>query len=307
MSYILDALKKSESERQRQSGPALFEVKLAPPRHRFAIWAVPLGALLAVNLLVIGWMLSRGAGSRTTPSPAQTSAAATAPAITPAVTPAVAAAAGATDLPRPAPAPATPAPSVPSPVSPMTRFGAMPSGAPPSQTAAGGMPSGETTASAGAGSAPPAGEASPDDAHQSPETSGEPGVSPDDLAPAVEPRRASTDASALRPAQPGSDESARHPTQPAPGVIRSTSSGLPTYQDAAASPGAGIPQLRLDFHVYSTEASERFVFVNMQLLHEGDSLPSGVHVEHITPDGAILSYRGREFVLQKPLGRASGG
>src|SRR5205823_4881514 len=31
MSFILDALKKSESDRQRRSGPALFEVKVAPP------------------------------------------------------------------------------------------------------------------------------------------------------------------------------------------------------------------------------------------------------------------------------------
>ena len=34
MSFILDALKKSESDRQRQSGPALFEVKVAAPRTR---------------------------------------------------------------------------------------------------------------------------------------------------------------------------------------------------------------------------------------------------------------------------------
>ena len=33
MSFILDALKKSESDRQRQSGPALFEVKVAPQKN----------------------------------------------------------------------------------------------------------------------------------------------------------------------------------------------------------------------------------------------------------------------------------
>jgi hypothetical protein len=32
MSFILDALKKSETDRQRENGPALFEVKVAPPR-----------------------------------------------------------------------------------------------------------------------------------------------------------------------------------------------------------------------------------------------------------------------------------
>ena len=34
MSFILDALKKSENERQKASGPALFEVKVAPPASR---------------------------------------------------------------------------------------------------------------------------------------------------------------------------------------------------------------------------------------------------------------------------------
>ena len=32
MSFILDALKKSETDRQRASAPALFEVKVATPR-----------------------------------------------------------------------------------------------------------------------------------------------------------------------------------------------------------------------------------------------------------------------------------
>ena len=35
MSFILDALKKSENDRQRQASPALFEVKVAAPRRRF--------------------------------------------------------------------------------------------------------------------------------------------------------------------------------------------------------------------------------------------------------------------------------
>ena len=40
MSFILDALKKSETDRQRQSAPALFEVKVAAPRRRFPLWAI---------------------------------------------------------------------------------------------------------------------------------------------------------------------------------------------------------------------------------------------------------------------------
>ncbi len=59
MSFILDALKKSESDRQRQSGPALFEVKVAPPRSRLPLWAVAIGLLLAVNLVIVAWMVLR--------------------------------------------------------------------------------------------------------------------------------------------------------------------------------------------------------------------------------------------------------
>jgi general secretion pathway protein B len=59
MSFILDALKKSENDRQRQSAPALFEVKVAAPRRRFPLWAIGLGALLGINMLVLVWVLLR--------------------------------------------------------------------------------------------------------------------------------------------------------------------------------------------------------------------------------------------------------
>jgi len=59
MSFILDALKKSESDRQRQSGPSLFEVKVAPPRRTLPIWAVAIAVLLGINVIVVSWMLLR--------------------------------------------------------------------------------------------------------------------------------------------------------------------------------------------------------------------------------------------------------
>ena len=59
MSFILDALKKSETDRQRQNGPALFEVRVAPPRNGLPLWAMGLAGLLAVNLLIVGWVLLR--------------------------------------------------------------------------------------------------------------------------------------------------------------------------------------------------------------------------------------------------------
>src|SRR2546423_9445845 len=78
MSFILDALKKSESDRQRHSGPALFEVRVAPPRTGLPLWAIAVAALLLVNLAIVMWMLWRQPAARTadTPPPAPASAAA---------------------------------------------------------------------------------------------------------------------------------------------------------------------------------------------------------------------------------------
>lgn len=53
MSLILDALKKSENERQAQGQPAMFEIRVAPPKARFPVWAVLVGLLLGVNLIVL--------------------------------------------------------------------------------------------------------------------------------------------------------------------------------------------------------------------------------------------------------------
>ena len=61
MSFILDALKKSENERQKQSGPALYEVKVAAPARRFPVWAVVVGALLGVFLLRERMTILKGA------------------------------------------------------------------------------------------------------------------------------------------------------------------------------------------------------------------------------------------------------
>jgi len=57
MSFILDALKKSESERHRNSGPVLMDVRIAPPRRRLPLWAWIIVAVLGINLLILAWLL----------------------------------------------------------------------------------------------------------------------------------------------------------------------------------------------------------------------------------------------------------
>lgn len=72
MSFILDALKKSEAERQRQAGPALMEVRVIPPKRRFPFGWVALSILLGANLWVLVWLMLRNPSS----PPASTAAAA---------------------------------------------------------------------------------------------------------------------------------------------------------------------------------------------------------------------------------------
>jgi general secretion pathway protein B len=230
MSFILDALKKSESDRQRQGGPALFEVKVAAPRHALPSWAVAVAVLFVANLAVVGWLLLRRtaipAESPPPPAPVARAQAGPAPA---------------------QPAPAAAAPAVTPPAHSATT--------PPAPTPA------EGTAASGAAE---------------PNSAAEPASNPDDFAPAAEP--------------PPSAGLGR--------VKRGTDAGVPLYMQLAATPGTQLPQLRLDLHAYAERAEDRWVLINMHKLHEGDSL-EGVHVERITPDGAVLSYQGSEFLLTR--------
>ena len=232
MSFILDALKKSESDRQRQSGPALFEVKVAPPRRMLPLWALAIGALLAVNAVIVGWILLRH------PRAEAASVSVTAP---PAAAPQAATAAA---------PPAAQAQQQPLVIAP-------PAGAAPQGLA---VPASASLPPA----APPAGGAGSDEPN------------PEDYAPAQEP-----------PPLKGSH------------VQRGTAEGVPLYQEASAAPGAHIPALRLDLHVYADRPQDRFVMINMRKLREGDALPEGVRVETITTDGAVLSYNGARFLLTR--------
>jgi general secretion pathway protein B len=245
MSFILDALKKSETDRQRQGGPALFEVKVAPPRSGLPAWAVAVVVLFIANLAVVGWLLLRR------PAPA--------PQITPAAVPATPTAA------PPAPAAATQGAVAP----PATTAPAPSTSSPASAPASAPAPSRETMSrngGTGAAAATESGAAAPEASDQ--------GANPDDYAPAAEPA----------------------PTGNLGRVKRGTDSGVPLYQQLAATPDTQVPQLHLDLHAYADRAEDRWVMINMHKLHEGDSL-EGVHVDHITPEGAVLSYQGSQFLL----------
>lgn len=56
-----------------------------------------------------------------------------------------------------------------------------------------------------------------------------------------------------------------------------------------------IPRRKISVHVYSETASSRFIIINSKKLGEGGQTQDGLKVDEIRPDGAILSYRGRRF------------
>jgi general secretion pathway protein B len=97
MSFILDALRKSELERQRQSGPSIAELPVARDDRRLPRALLAIGLLLVVNVGVLLFFLLRDTGAAPPPVDATSTAApvvaapiATAPAPAPAeVTPPV--------------------------------------------------------------------------------------------------------------------------------------------------------------------------------------------------------------------------
>jgi general secretion pathway protein B len=266
MSFILDALRKSEHARQRQTGPGLAEVPVAPTKPRTNVWATAAVALLVVNLLAVGILLLRRAQKEdAAASIVQTAAA-----------PAV----------NPAPVPATPALSAPPPTAgtPVTQ-GAAPVRAPidePAGPAArnpladevGGASSDIETASRSAASAVPAGP------------------------PAVVKNGAVRRGGSVvyAPVPEASDlPYSPPPAQPAVQQAAPQAAVMPNADEVSAR--GGVAALHLDLHVYATQPQQRFIFVNSRKYKEGDTLAEGPVVEQITPDGAVLNFRGSRFKL----------
>jgi general secretion pathway protein B len=69
VSFILEALKRSENERQRQTGPGIAASPEGGGEQRRSPWLVVIGVLLLINLGVLGFLITRPGG---TPAPAAT-------------------------------------------------------------------------------------------------------------------------------------------------------------------------------------------------------------------------------------------
>lgn len=217
MSFILDALKKSENERQLNAPPEFATVPADPDSPGAPRWLWVLGGLLLINVVVVIALLTRD----------------TAPAV-----PAT--------LPEPvaARAPTTVAPAV---VPPTT-------------------------------------------------------VPADDFADRLDaarrnlPQRAAETEVAAPNAPVTSDRAA---AEPAAAPDASSDLLLPSLDELRLGGEVDLPELHVDIHVWSDDASDRFVFINMDKYRERDALAAGPVVREITRDGVVLDYRGRRFMLPR--------
>ncbi len=218
MSFILDALKKSENERQQSRSNEFATVPTKPAAAHFPRWLLLIGLLLAINLIVLIGLLLRQDAPPGEPSPTGSSVAAAHDVSKPAVT------------------------EVPKTVSASFE----------DQVAA-------------ARKKPLATQAAPQTVE--PES---------DSAPDVKAVLISQNPSSVTKRQL-----------------------YPTLQEVRVSGVLDLPELHLDIHVYSDVPKDRFVFINMAKHREGSRLDEGPQVLEITPDGVVLRYQGKSFLLPR--------
>ena len=318
MSFILDALKKSETDRQRQNGPALFEVRAAPPRDKLPVWAVGLGVLLAINLVIVAWVLLRrpASGEATAQSAAaqQTGQGAYGSG----------AMGGSQGQQQGAFGPGGGAQGAqgqgqagwaqgqgqgmqaqgPGANGGPGSYGAPANGGGPGGFGASGNGAGQGGYGAPASGTQPGGPMAQTaglTAGQQPGMTGQQApANGQAYAGTQQPGAANVSAQGGDKLNPDDYAPAADPVPQPFGnhVTRATSSGVPLYNDVTAT--TALPSLRLDLHVYAAAPQERFVMINMHKLHEGDLMTAeGVRVESITPYGAVLSRNGTKFLLPR--------
>lgn len=265
MSFILDALRKSEHERQRQAGPALAEVPIAPAKPRSNVWAPIAIALLLVNLAVVGVLMIRKSMREAAPPPPVAATADSAP----------------------APAPASPAPAAQPPVTAASPTASPPAMMRPAENAPAARNEPRYSLETEATGGPPT--LDPQMAAQAAAVpSGPPAVT----------RTPSSRGSVVYESLPDSATvGGPQYTQPsaASRAAADGGSGLPSADQLSGS--GAVPALNLELHVYSTTPAERLVFINSHKYREGDTMQEGPVVRQITPAGAVLEYNGRSYLL----------
>ena len=305
MSFILDALRKSERERQTGQAPGLPQLMTESPRPPARGWQAAMAVLLTINLAVAAyWLLIRQerpdhapAAPISPPAPQAATASASAadqPAATAIVNPVMPPQVGAqppmsaamTGSPAPAP---TPIPQA-APVTPPST--AAPE-ATPNTPPAPASPSVPRPPSA-APRHPPAAE-SPQGGmpRERPLPASRPKSEP--VPPiAVEDEVAADrdlDTASERRAPPLDSGSAAVTVRPWPGIRP----GTPDLRDLPLDFQERIPPLKISMFAYSREPAERFVIIDMKKYRTGDRLPGNVLLLEIQAENLLLELDGQKF------------
>ena len=286
MSYILDALKRadSEREREREDVPGLHsktetwiapdEVSTRRAQPQAVVWALA-AACLVLALGVLWFVLAREAAPasvavsaavpvQSAPTVLQQPAPQPAPAvaaIAPAPAAAVIAPAPAVAVITPAPAPATiPAPAPAPAPAPVAR--AAPQTPAPARTVRAADPAALPPSTQAAQAAPAA-----------------------PAAPAVAKPKASAPAVAATASVPS----------PTASAATSAEARLYTLSELPEDVRAGLPALAVGGAMYSQTPANRMLIINGQVFREGDTLAPGLVLEQINLKSAVLKVKGLRY------------
>ena len=119
-------------------------------------------------------------------------------------------------------------------------------------------------------------------------------TAPDRTAPVEEPEPdpARTSPEAASPDQV-SAEATPQPVAPTPAPVAIPLSNIADLMAA----GITVPSVVLELHVFDTDPSQRFVFINGSRYAEGQRTADGPRVAEIRREGVILSYEGMNFLV----------
>ncbi|WP_372834877.1 general secretion pathway protein GspB [Pontibacterium sp.] len=71
--------------------------------------------------------------------------------------------------------------------------------------------------------------------------------------------------------------------------------GIPHQKQLPSTFQKALPDLTFSVHIFSSKPASRMVKINGQRLREGDPIAAGLTLKQITQDGVILSYKNRQF------------
>lgn len=268
MSFILDALKKSQATRQQHMGPGTISVEAAPGAGQAQNWLGIIAAIVVVNLVVIGgviyWVASaRGEGSAAEPTgqPQQANQQVARQVL------------------------ASQPPSTASQANAEVATGPQPIA----------LATQDRSGLAAKQSIPPVrGEVRPLSAEVKttiPATSAS-----RDAAPGPQQNSASNTGSTTVTSSPtasGADQPVIRPP------VAARTDYLPNLSELLLDKRIALAPLHIDVHVYNEVPQRRFVLINSRKYKEGERLTEGPLLEEIRRDGLVMYYRGQRFLVPR--------